>query len=203
MLGEGNIMGDKNGTLEYACKTEHKYPYLLNKDGSWATREGVRNVFIMQSGNNTGKIQQNEWMTADGARKTIGPELGIGNFLADYTDTTDNKHVMLLKSCIGDRALGWDLLPPGSNGFDFDVTQKDGSKVTYAYAGYHQSPMKWIKGTQPKPIGWEAGVQWDGDTASAAAVLKNLSTFYPGATKYKVAGFFWWQGDKVSGLLRH
>ena len=66
MLGEGNIMGDKNGTLEHACRLSIN-PYLLNKDGSWATRKGVCNVFIMQSGNNTGKVQQNEWMTADGA----------------------------------------------------------------------------------------------------------------------------------------
>jgi hypothetical protein len=27
--------------------------------------------------------------------------------------------VMILKSCIGNRALGWDLLPPGSEGFEF------------------------------------------------------------------------------------
>jgi hypothetical protein len=34
----------------------------------------------------------------------------------------------------------------------------------------------------------------------------NLSTYYPGATKYEVAGFFWWQGDKDSrdmGLATH
>jgi len=26
--------------------------------------------------------------------------------------------VMILKSCIGNRALGWDLLPPGSKEFE-------------------------------------------------------------------------------------
>ena len=29
-------------------------------------------------------------------------------------------------------------------------------------------------------------------------VLGNLSTFYPGAKCYEVAGFFWWQGDRDS-----
>jgi hypothetical protein len=28
----------------------------------------------------------------------------------------------------------------------------------------------------------------------AQGALKNLATYYPGATKYEVAGFFWWQG---------
>ena len=93
---------------------------------------------MMQSGNASGKVQQNEWLTADGARATIGPELGIGNFLANFTDTTDDPHVMLLKSCIGNRALGWDLLPPGSPSFDWEETLKNGTNVTYTYAGYHQ-----------------------------------------------------------------
>ena len=63
----------------------------------------------------------------------------------------------------------------------------------YIDAGYHQSPSHWVKGTTPVPIEWMAGEQYDGDTASAAAVLSNLrSTFYPGAGKYEVAGFFWW-----------
>ena len=67
----------------------------------WFGAKNVRNVFVMQSGNKTGAVQQNEWLTADGRRATIGPELGIGNFVANYTDATDNPHVLLLKSCIG------------------------------------------------------------------------------------------------------
>jgi hypothetical protein len=48
--------------------------------------------------------------------------------------------------------------------------------------------------------------QWDGDTANAQHILDELPTYYPGATKYEVAGFFWWQGDKDSrdmGLASH
>ena len=71
------------------------------------------------------------------AKTTIGPELGIGFTLANYT----SEPVMTLKSCIGDRALGWDLLPPGV---------KQSTFGNYTYAGYHDSPEKWLTGT-PKP----------------------------------------------------
>lgn len=192
MLGMGAIDGNTNGTLEYAVKTEHKYPYLMNQQGQWTTFEDVRNVFIMGSGNasfDQAKLQHNEWMTA-GVGATIGPELGIGSAIRNFSKS----NVMLLKSCIGDRALGWDLLPPGSPSFDYT----DSSNITWTYAGYHQSPMKWKKGTQPVPIGWMAGEQWDGDTANAAHILNDLGTYWPNATKYEIKGFFWWQGDKDS-----
>ena len=45
---------------------------------------------------------------------------------------------------------------------------------------------------------WEGGIQYDGDIFRASQVLMNLTTFYPGAECYEVAGFFWWQ---VSGRL--
>jgi len=97
---------------------------------------------------------------------------------------------MCLKSCIGDRALGWDLLPPGTPGWQYNG---------YTYAGYHQSPEKW-NSSLPKPpqMGWAAGIQFDGDLSRANTVLSNLSTFYPGAKCYEVTGFFWWQGDRDS-----
>ncbi|MCB1065737.1 MAG: hypothetical protein KDN20_22820 [Verrucomicrobiae bacterium] len=102
--------------------------------------------------------------------------------------------VMILKSCIGNRALGWDLLPPGSEGFEFT----DSKGVTWVHPGYQDSPEKWEKGTEPKAINWYAGMQYDGDIARAKAVLAELDTYYPGATKYEIAGFFWWQGDRDS-----
>lgn len=123
------------------------------------------------------------------AKGTFGPELGIGFTLGAYT----TEPVMTLKSCTGDRALGWDLLPPGSARTEF--TQNN---VTYINAGYHDSPQRWVKGTTPKPISWYAGVQYDGDMFRASKVLEDLPTFYPGASCYEVAGFFWWQGDRDS-----
>jgi hypothetical protein len=123
------------------------------------------------------------------AKGTIGPELGIGFALGAYT----TEPVMTLKSCTGDRALGWDLLPPGTARTEF--TQNN---VTYINAGYHDSPQRWVKGTKPVPINWYAGVQYDGDMFRASNVLGNITQFYPGSTCYEVAGFFWWQGDRDS-----
>ncbi len=101
---------------------------------------------------------------------------------------------MILKSCIGNRSLGWDLLPPGSERFEA------GGKI---YAGYKDSPESWDKGTEPKAIGWYAGKQYDDDTANAKQVLKELDKYYPKATGYEVAGFFLWQGEKDGGNAAH
>ena len=116
-------------------------------------------------------------------------EQGIGHHLGNAME----EPVLILKSAIGNRSLGWDLLPPGSPSYEFK-DPKDGK--TYVYAGYGQSPDRWEKGTEPKPIKWKAGLQYDGDVARAKEVLDNLGQYYPGATKYEVVGFFWWQGDK-------
>lgn len=191
MLGEGKISGTQNGSLEFAVHTEKKYPYLLDATGKWSMSKTVRNVAVMGSGGPDSKVtlHHNEYMTA-GVGSTLGPEFGIGFALGNFT----SKPVMALKSCIGNRALGWDLLPPESSSFDYTDTS---SKV-YTYAGYHQSPNRWPKGTTPVPINWEAGIQYDGDTKRAKDVLDKLSAYYPGANGYEIAGFFWWQGDRDS-----
>ncbi len=95
--------------------------------------------------------------------------------------------VLILKSCIGNRSLGWDLLPPGSKQFEFE------GKV---YAGYKESPLSWNKGTKPEPIQWYAGKQYDDDIGNAKKVLANIGEYYPGSKSYEIAGFVWWQGHK-------
>ncbi len=188
MLEFGNVVGDKDGTLEHAVKSEGLYPYLLDDDGNWTVRKDVRNVAVMGSGG-PGKTQvrKNDWLQVAGGR--IGVEIGIGSYLGEFHD----EPVLILKSAIGNRSLGWDLLPPGSASYEF-TDPRDGK--TYVYAGYGQSPERWEKGTDPKPIGWTAGIQYAGDVARAKEVLDNLGEYYPGATEYEVAGFLWWQGDK-------
>ena len=207
MLGEGAIIGPKtkNNTLESAVFVQDKFPWLKNGK-TWSINPDMRNVFIMGSGNatfNHSVLQHNEWLTPDygygfmegGRHSTIGPEFGIAHFGGSLKQ--DN--VMLLKSCIGDRALGWDLLPPGTPRHDFT----DSRGNTWTYAGYKDSPEKWIKNeTKPPVMNWYAGEQWDGDTANAQYILDHFPDFFPreggGATKYEIAGFFWWQGDKDS-----
>jgi len=180
MLGFGRVSGDKKGTLEYAVKEKDKYQYLVDDAGNWTTRKDVRYVRVMNK-----RQFNNEWMTIKGGR--IGPEIGIGHHLGSAT----NLPVLVLKSCIGNRSLGWDLLPPGSERFEVKEKGK-----TMVYAGYKDSPAKWEKGTEPKKAGWYAGKQYDNDVAAAKRVLSQLDKYYPGAEEYEVTGFFWWQGDK-------
>ena len=194
MLGMGHIhpsKGKADGSLEHAVKEKKKYPYLVDDAGNWTVRKDVRNVRVMGSGTGSIRLFNNEWMTIKG--RNIGPEFGIGNYVGYVTDAP----VLILKSCIGNRSLGWDLLPPGSPSFEFaEKDKKSGETKTWHYAGYKESPLRWEKGTEPKPINWYAGMQYDGDIARAKKVLAELDKYYPGAKKYEIAGFFFWQGDK-------
>ena len=171
MLGFGKIAGG-GGSLDNAVKNNGKYPYLVDDDGNWTVRKDVRNVRVMCSGGGPWKTYKNEWMTING---NIGPEIGIGHYVGHVLD----EPVLILKSCIGNRALGWDLLPPGADG----------------YAGNPEKPRKPKKDVQ----GWYAGLQYDGDVAAALDVLKDLETFFPDAKDYEVAGFFFWQGAMDCG----
>jgi hypothetical protein len=191
MLGFGKInpaRGKPEGSLTHAVKEKKLYPYLLDDAGNWTERKDVRNVRVMGSGTGGMRVFNNEWLTIKG--RAIGPEIGIGHHLGQATDAP----VLILKSCIGNRALGWDLLPPGSEGFEFT----DAKGVTWIHPGYRGTPERWVKGTEPKKINWYAGMQYDGDIARAKKVLSELHTYYPGAKEYEVAGFFWWQGDRDS-----
>ncbi len=190
MLGFGKIKpskGKAEGSLTNAVKEKKLYPYLIDDEGNWTERKDVRNVRVMGSGLGGMRKLNNEWMTIKG---NIGPEIGIGHYVGNATEAP----VMLLKSCIGNRALGWDLLPPGGEGFEFT----DSKGVTWVHPGYKGSPERWKKDEEPKKIKWYAGMQYDGDIARAKNVLKELGKYYPGAKQYEVAGFFWWQGDRDS-----
>ena len=209
MSGLGKIFhsgkGKPEDALEFAVKNKMKYSYLVDDAGNWSERKDVRFVRVRQGAG----LINNEWMgirTGTGEVQpeqlpTIGPEFGIGHVVGNAVDAP----VMILKSCIGNRALGWHLLPPGSERFE------EGDKV---YAGYRDAPASWPKGTEPSPpeikegtvtlkgdnpAGWYAGKEYDDDTADAKKVLAELDKHYPGAKSYEVAGFFYWQGEKDAG----
>jgi hypothetical protein len=148
------------------------------------------------------QLFNNEWMIVKG--RNLGPEFGIGHVVGNAIDAP----VLILKSCIGNRSLGWDLLPPGSERYEFE------GKV---YAGYKDRPDSWAvdksKGTatEPgpwldkngRPIDWYAGKQYDDDTANAKKVLSELDKYYPESKGYEVRGFFFWQGEKDCGNAGH
>jgi len=186
MLGMGKIAGG-DGSLENAVKTKKLYPYLVDDAGNWTERKDVRNVRVMV-GKGGMQLFNNEWMTIKG--KTIGPEIGIGHVVGNAVDAP----VLILKSCIGNRSLGWDLLPPGSEPYEYD------GKTIPGYRGTPENP----KGNGEKVEGaWYAGKQYDDDTENAKKVLSELDKYYPGAKGYEIAGFFFWQGEKDLGNAAH
>jgi len=212
LLGQSNMVGlgkVKGGeiSLEHAVKEKKKYQYLVDDAGGWTERKDVRFVRYMSG---KGPLN-NEWMTVKGG--TLGPEFGIGHPLGNAIDAP----VMILKCCIGNRALGWDLLPPGSERREFVAKDKAGVEKKLVYAGYKDKPEFWemdpAKGlkTEPppwvdkagKPIDWYAGKQWDSDIGDAKKALADLEKHYPGAKGYEVAGFFFWQGERDAGNAGH
>jgi hypothetical protein len=182
MLGFGKVPGaEKEGTLEHAVKAKKLYPYLVDDAGAWTTRQDVRFVRVMND-----REFNNEFMTIKG---NIGPEVGIGHYVGNVTDAP----VMILKSCIGNRSLGWDLLPPGSPRYSHDGQECPGYMETFK-SKKDKTIVPFVAGGDC--LQWYGGKQYDSDIDAAKKVLGNLEKYYPGAKRYEVAGFFWWQGDK-------
>ena len=211
-LGQSNMVGlgkVKGGdiSLEHAVKVKKKYQYLVDDTDAWIERKDVRYVQYMSG---KGPLR-NEWMTVSGGN--LGPEYGIGHPLGNSID----EPVMIVKCCIGNRALGWDLLPPGSERTEFVSRDAKGEELKLVYAGYKDKPEFWPMEpalgtkTEPapwldkngKPIEWYAGKQWDTDIGDAKKALAELEKHYPGAKGYEVAGFFFWQGERDAGNAGH
>ena len=167
---------DVPGALSTLVKHEGLYPFLMNDKGQWVARDDVwyRGV-IAASGS--------RWLGVSGGR--IGPELGFGHEVGNHYD----EPVLVLKTSQGNRSLSWDFLPPGSERFEH------GGQI---YAAYKESPLSWEKGTEPKPINWYAGKQYDDCFTAAHAVLDNFDKEFPHwkGRGYTIEGFAWWQGDK-------
>ncbi len=181
MVGFGRIDGaDQEGTLEHLCRRQGRYPGLLREDGSWAVRDDVWCV-------KTTVGQKQGWLAPGfGARDSFfGPELGFGHVVGDLHD----EPVVLIKASQGNRSLGWDILPPGSERFVHEGR---------VYAGYEDSPLSWPEGEEPEPIDWYAGKQYDDFVRDVRAVLADLGTFFPtyDGRGHEIAGFVWWQGHK-------
>jgi alpha-galactosidase len=187
LLGQSNMLGfgkvapqEKEGTLTHAVKIKNKYQHLVDDQGNWTQRNDVRYIQVMHRRDKMSTLR-NEWLTVKGQH--IGIELQFGHILGHVLA----EPILVLKSCIGNRSLGWDLLPPGRKNFEFE------GKI---YAGYRESPLSWDKDSIPEPINWYAGKQYDDDIGNAEKILDNIGKYYPDAKSYEVAGFVWWQGHK-------
>lgn len=179
MVGMGDILpADKPGTLTTLTTTGKKYPYLVDDAGQWTVR---KDVYYYDA-----RVKKGSPLSATSNNgSSIGPELGFGFVMGQLLD----EPVLILKSCIGNRSLGWDLLPPGSERYVVDGK---------TYAGYKDTPDSWIEGQPKKEVNWYAGKQYDDDMTNAKAALENLAATYPDykGQGYEIAGFVWWQGNK-------
>ncbi len=192
LMGQSNMVGmgelgpeTTPGTLAFLTKKQKKHPWLIGDDGGWTSRNDV--YYYDARTRKGGPLSP----TANNGR-TIGPELGFGYVMGQVLD----EPVLILKSCIGNRSLGWDLLPPGSERFTFEGR---------TYAGYKDTPDSWVEGAPKKKVNWYAGKQYDDDMHNAKDALNNLETIYPGyqGQGYEIAGFVWWQGHKDTGNAAH
>jgi len=178
---------DIPGTLSTVVRKDGKFPYLLNKDGSWASRDDVWYKGVVTAG-------ANKWLSVGcgASANSIGPELGFGHKLGDYHD----QPVLILKASQGNRSLAWDFLPPGSKRYEADG---------FFYAGYKDSPARWKIGFTPEPINWYAGKQYDDCFNEAHQVLENFESNFPlwKGRGFEIAGFVWWQGHKDQGNPVH
>ncbi|MCF7730129.1 MAG: hypothetical protein K9N23_00500 [Akkermansiaceae bacterium] len=167
---------DVPGTLSALVKYKGMYPYLMNDKGQWTARDDVWYKGVVAAAGS-------RWLGVGSGN--IGPELGFGHVVGNGIDDP----VLVLKASQGNRSLGWDFLPPGSASYAFDGK---------TYAGYKQSPESWDKGTEPKPIEWYAGKQYDDCFGAAHEVLDNFDEQFPQwkGRGYEIVGFAWWQGDK-------
>ena len=109
MIGMGDIGPEATkGTLTHLTKTDKKYPWLVDGD-KWTAR---KDVYYYDA-----RVKKGAPLspTANNG-KAIGPELGFGYVMGHVLD----EPVLILKSCIGNRSLGWDMLPPGSKPYTFE-----------------------------------------------------------------------------------
>lgn len=167
------------GDLRWYIEKIGKYKSLMNDKGEWVSRNDVMlNDAYMGKG-------ASKPMSAPACGSTFGPELGFGWVMGEFHD----EPVIVIKADIGNRSLGWDMLPPGTESWEHEGVVNPG----YGFRlGDDGKPVK------AEPGQWYAGKQYDDYTASIRAVLDNFGEKYPQYKEqgFEIAGFVWWQGHK-------
>ena len=176
---------DVPGTLHTLARVDGKFPHLIDDQGNWTVRNDVWYKGVVTA-------PANKWLSVGcgAGSHNIGPELQFGHILGYYHD----EPVLVLKASQGNRSLGWDFLPPGSERYEVD------GKI---YAGYKDTSPSWDKGGTPKPVNWYAGKQYDDCFQAAHEVLNNFGKNFPQWKDqgYEIAGFVWWQGHKDGNVV--
>ena len=196
MVGFGRVGGSGPGTLNTITRTENKFPWLLDEENNFVVRQDVYYRGVASAIGN-GPLEP-RFGNID---SRFGPELGFGHVMGWYHD----EPVLIIKASQGNRGLSWDFLPPGSERFDWP----NGN----TYAGYGDSPLSWPTGTEPEPINWYAGREFDNwfkdpddwaeptgepfdPITNVASILDNFASEYPQWSDqgFEIAGFGWFQG---------
>lgn len=180
---------DKPGTLRTAVEYKGLFPELVDKDGKWISRDDVWFKEVL-----FGNKAQDKWLSVGcgASTKHVGPELGFGVVMGYHHE----EPVLLLKTAQGNRSLGWDFLPPGSERYEL------GDKI---YGGYKDTRPSWPVGTEPEPDPkpkWYAGKQYDDSFGVVKKALANFDREFPkfAGRGYEIAGFVWFQGHKDQGV---
>ena len=157
-MSQEDLLG--KGDLEIVTKREGKFPWLIDDKGAWTVRSDVyyQEARISKEGKGSPLSP-----TSNG--RTIGPELGFGHVMGTYHD----EQVLLIKTAMGNRALGFDFRPPSSGRKDPD------NKWEYL----------------------EYKLMVEGVRKTLDQIAK-IVPGYKGQG-YEIAGFVWWQGHKDSG----
>lgn len=190
---QGNSLGwftrlDVPGTLKSLVRYDGTFGHLVDDTKAFVPRDDVWYTGVVTA-------TADKWLDigCGASSGSIGPELGFGHVVGNHHD----EPVLIVKASQGNRSLGWDFLPPGSERFE----HTDEQGVTWVYAGSKQSPDRWKKGTEPQPIDWYAGKQYDECFDAAKEVLAKFDEKFPHwkGRGYEIAGFGWWQGHKDGG----
>ena len=171
---------DIPGTLQTVVYEDKKFSHLVDEEGRWTERNDVWYKGVVTA-------TADKWLSIGcGASKTsIGPELQFGHIMGYYHD----EPVIILKASQGNRSLGWDFLPPGSERFTYQGR---------TYAGYGDNIPSWTNEDPGKKVNWYAGKQYDDCFNEAKAYLDDFDKHFPQWKDqgYEIAGFGWWQGHK-------
>lgn len=154
-MSQEDLLG--KGDLEVVTKREKRFPWLIDEKGEWTVRGDVyyQDARINFKGSPLGP-------TSNG--RSIGPELGFGHVMGTYHD----EQVLLIKTAMGNRALGFDFRPPSS--------------------GRNDPNNKW------ESLEYTLMVEGVRKTLDQIA---EIVPGYKGQG-YEIAGFAWWQGHKDS-----
>jgi hypothetical protein len=98
-----------NGDLEAVAKREGKFSWLVDAKGEWTVRN---DVYFQEA--RVAKDGKGSPLSATSNGKSIGPELGFGHVLGTF----HGEQVLLIKTAMGNRALGFDFRPPSSGRTD-------------------------------------------------------------------------------------